>query len=71
MLVTQRSDGTWLCDRATLALWLHRSPETIRKRCPVAAYDAGRALYDMEGSAALLERVPTRGLTSRTTFTNT
>ena len=25
-----------LCDREALSVWLKRSPETIRKRCPVA-----------------------------------
>lgn len=48
MLVFQQHER-WLCDREALAVWLQRSPETIRKRCPVAEYHAdGRALYDME-----------------------
>lgn len=60
MFVTQRRDR-WLCDREALSVWLKRSPETIRKRCPVAEYhEDGRALYDMEACAEILRTVPTR-----------
>lgn len=60
MLVIQRPDG-WFCDREALAVWLQRSPETIRKRCPVTEYhEDGRALYDMEVCAEVLSQVPTR-----------
>lgn len=60
MLVLQRPDQ-WLCDREALSVWLCRSPETIRKRCPVVEYhEDGRALYDMEACAAILGLIPTR-----------
>lgn len=60
MLVIQRPDG-WFCDREALAIWLRRSPETIRKRCPVAEYHTdGRALYEMESCAMLLDEIPPR-----------
>ena len=60
MLVIQRPDG-WFCDREALAVWLKRSPETIRKRCPVAEYHIdGRALYEMESCALILDDVQAR-----------
>lgn len=60
MLVFQRAD-LWLCDRETLAVWLKRSPETIRKRCPVAEYHTdGRALYDMIACEQILGRIARR-----------
>lgn len=60
MLVIQRPNA-WVCDREALAVWLKRSPETIRKRCPVIEYHAdGRALYDMEVCAGILGLIPTR-----------
>lgn len=60
MLVIQRADG-WFCDREALSVWLKRSPETIRKRCPVAEYHTdGRALYEMESCLQILEEIPAR-----------
>lgn len=62
MLVFQRpDDGVWLCDREALAVWLQRSPETIRKRCPVAEYHPDRrALYDMYQCEEILAGLPAR-----------
>lgn len=60
MLVIQRPDG-WLCDREALSVWLARSPETIRRRCPVVAYtERGRALYNFEQCELILSGIPTR-----------
>lgn len=60
MLVIQRPDG-WFCDREALSVWLRRSPETIRKRCPVAEYHTdGRALYEMESCSLILDEIQAR-----------
>lgn len=60
VLVIQRPDG-FLCDREALSVWLKRSPETIRRRCPVAGYtEDGRALYNMEHCSLILDQIPTR-----------
>jgi len=60
VLVIQRPDG-WLCDREALSVWLKRSPETIRRHCPVADYTSdGRALHNMEHCELILAAVPTR-----------
>lgn len=60
VLVIQRPDG-WLCDREALAVWLKRSPETIRKRCPVAdRTSTGRPLYNMEQCVAILDEIEAR-----------
>jgi phage terminase Nu1 subunit (DNA packaging protein) len=49
-----------LIDRQTLAELAKRSVHTIRARCPVAEHRDGRALYDMEQCAAILDAIPTR-----------
>lgn len=49
-----------LIDRQTLAQLAGRSVHTIRARCPIADHHNGRALYDMEQCAAILDRIPTR-----------
>lgn len=60
MLVLQRPDG-WLCDREALAVWLKRSTETIRKRCPIVGRtEGGRPLYNMEQCDLILAGIPTR-----------
>lgn len=52
--------GRVLIDRQTLAQLAGRSVHTVRARCPIAEHRDGRALYDMEESAAILESIPTR-----------
>lgn len=52
--------GRTLLDRQTLAVLTGRSVHTIRARCVVAGHRDGRALYDMEDAAAVLDRLPTR-----------
>lgn len=60
MLVIRRPD-VWLCDREALAVWLRRSPETIRKRCPVVGRTRdGRALYDMSQCELILGQIAVR-----------
>lgn len=60
MLVIQRPDG-FLCDREALSVWLKRSPETIRKRCPVADRTSdGRPLYNYEQCEEILGDIPVR-----------
>jgi len=49
-----------LIDRQTLALLTGRSVHTIRARCPIADHRNGRALYDMEQVAAILQDTPAR-----------
>lgn len=58
-LVVYEKERT-LIDRQTLALLTGRSIHTIRARCPIATHQDGRALYDMEQTAAILEAIPTR-----------
>lgn len=49
-----------LVDRATLAALSGRSPETIRRRCPVAEYRDGRAYYNVDVVEPLLAAIPKR-----------
>lgn len=49
-----------LIDRQTLAKLSERSVHTIRARCPVAEHRHGKALYDLEECAAILDRVTAR-----------
>lgn len=58
-IVIYESDRT-LMDRRTLAMLSGRSVHTIRAKCPVVTHRRGRALYDMEQCAAILETVETR-----------
>lgn len=53
-------DGRALIDRQTLAYLSGRSVHTVRAKCPVVDHRDGKALYDMEECAAILEAVPTR-----------
>lgn len=53
-----------LVDRQTFALLSHRSEHTIRAKCPVATYHDGKALYDMEHCAAILQATPSRHRTA-------
>lgn len=58
-VVIYEQDRT-LMDRRTFAELSGRSVHTVRMKCPVAEHRGGRALYDMEQCAAILEGVPTR-----------
>lgn len=49
-----------LMDREALAAWTRRSERTIRTHCEIIDYINGRAIYDADASADLLEKVPTR-----------
>lgn len=53
-------DGGALVDRQTLAKLIGRSEETIRRRCVVAEYRHGKALYDLDAAEETLNRIPTR-----------
>lgn len=50
-------DGGALLDRQTLALLTGRSEETIRRRCAVAEYRDGKAMYDLDTAEATLQSV--------------
>ena len=52
--------GVRYVDRHTLSALLDRSVHTIRLRCPVAFYERGKAMYDMEECDRLLKDIPTR-----------
>ena len=61
MLALPQPDGTVLLDREGLAVLLKRSPETIRKHCPIARYHSDRrALYDVDVCADILSNIPVR-----------
>jgi hypothetical protein len=49
-----------LIDRQTLAKLTGRSVHTIRAKCPIADHRQGKAVYDMEECAAILNEIPTR-----------
>ena len=53
-------NNTALIDRQTLAHLTRRSVETIRRRCPVAEYQHGKALYDIDVCEPILNGIPTR-----------
>ena len=53
-------EGRALIDRQTLALLSGRSVHTIRARCVVVDHMEGKALYDLEDAAAILDGLKTR-----------
>lgn len=65
MYVEQRPEG-FLADREAVAVWLKRSPNTIRKHCvPVAHTATGRPLYSMEHCELILAGVQFRPAANR------
>lgn len=61
MLALPQPDGTVLLDREGLATLLKRSPETVRKHCPIVKYHSDRrALYDVDVCAEILSNIPVR-----------
>lgn len=54
-----RDDGQYL-DRHSLAALIGRSVETIRRRCPVAFYYGGKAVYHLTDCERILDRIPAR-----------
>lgn len=59
-MIVMAKRGTVLVDREALAMVTGRSIHTIRLRCPVAGYRAGRALYDLEREVERLAAIRTR-----------
>jgi hypothetical protein len=52
--------GRVLIDRQTLAHLTGRSVHTIRARCAIVGHRDGKAVYDMEAAAAVLDGLSTR-----------
>lgn len=50
-MILRRSGGSYLVDREWLSAFYGISPETIRKHLEPVAYEAGRALYDLDRNA--------------------
>lgn len=61
-IVWVQPEGSTLVDRRTLGFLTQRPQGTIRAHCPVNTYHSdGRALYDLDRAAKVLEVVPSRG----------
>lgn len=57
--------GRTLLDRQTLAMLSGRSVNTIRAKCSVVEYRDGKALYDMEQCATILDATRARELSKK------